>query len=138
MGQYVYAMDVGGTFLDAIATDEHGAITTAKVLSTHDDYGRCVREAVQAIAGKLGLTERTFLESCRLIVNGTNAGDRIFVTGKKWPWLFQIEVVALSIGNKVIEGSILAARSGIEQGRPVRTLQGGRIGKRQQGHQQNP
>lgn len=77
MAQFVFAMDVGGTFLDAIATDENGAITTAKVLSTHDDYGRCVRDAVQAIAAKLGLAERGFLESCRLIVNGTTVATNV-------------------------------------------------------------
>jgi glutamine cyclotransferase len=33
------------------------------------------------------------------VLNGIawdKAGDRVFVTGKKWPWLFQIEVVPLS------------------------------------------
>ena len=33
------------------------------------------------------------------VLNGIawdKAGDRIFVTGKKWPWLFQIEVVPVS------------------------------------------
>lgn len=33
------------------------------------------------------------------VLNGIawdRAGDRIFVTGKKWPWLFQIEVVPVS------------------------------------------
>lgn len=33
------------------------------------------------------------------VLNGIawdKAGDRLFVTGKKWPWLFQIELVSLS------------------------------------------
>jgi glutamine cyclotransferase len=33
------------------------------------------------------------------VLNGIawdKAGDRIFVTGKKWPWVFQIEVVAIN------------------------------------------
>jgi len=77
MNRYVFAMDVGGTFLDAVAADESGAVTTAKVLSTHDDYGKCLREAVASIARKLGLSEREFLESCRLIVNGTTVATNV-------------------------------------------------------------
>ena len=57
MSQYVFAMDVGGTFLDAVVMDEDGRVTTAKVLSTHDDYGRCVRAAVDSVSRKLGLSD---------------------------------------------------------------------------------
>lgn len=77
MGHYVYAMDVGGTFLDAVATDEDGRVTTTKVLSTHDDYGKCVRAALKSISDKLGLSERGFLEKCRLIVNGTTVATNV-------------------------------------------------------------
>jgi N-methylhydantoinase A len=77
MSQYVFAMDVGGTFLDAVASDDQGQVTTTKVLSTHDDYGRCVRAAVQSISAKLGHTERSFLERCRLVVNGTTVATNV-------------------------------------------------------------
>jgi len=77
MGQYVFAMDVGGTFLDAVAADDDGAVTTTKVLSTHEDYGKCVRDAVESISRKLGLSERAFLERCRLIVNGTTVATNV-------------------------------------------------------------
>ena len=74
---YVFAMDVGGTFLDAVVMDEDGAVTTAKVLSTHDDYGRCVRAAVDSVSRKLGLSDRQFLTRCRLIINGTTVATNV-------------------------------------------------------------
>lgn len=77
MSQYVFAMDVGGTFLDAVVMDEDGRVTTAKVLSTHDDYGRCVREAVEALSRKLGLSNKEFLTRCRLIINGTTVATNV-------------------------------------------------------------
>jgi len=77
MNRYVFAMDVGGTFLDAVATDDSGTVTTTKVLSTHDDYGKCLRNAVESISLKLGLSEREFLENCRLIVNGTTVATNV-------------------------------------------------------------
>ena len=36
MSQYVFAMDVGGTFLDAVAMDETGRVTTRS--STEHGY----------------------------------------------------------------------------------------------------
>lgn len=77
LSHYVFAMDVGGTFLDAVVMDENGAVTTAKVLSTHDDYSRCVRGAVEAISGKLGLADEEFLRRCRLIINGTTVATNV-------------------------------------------------------------
>ena len=77
MSQYVFAMDVGGTFLDAVVMDEDGRVTTDKVLSTHDDYGRCVRAAVESVSRKLGLSDREFLTRCRLIINGTTVATNV-------------------------------------------------------------
>jgi len=85
MSQYVFAMDVGGTFLDAVVMDEDGRVTTDKVLSTHDDYSRCVRAAVESVSRKLGLSDREFLRRCRLIINGTpgrrGSGSRLDTLG---------------------------------------------------------
>jgi len=77
VSQYVFAMDVGGTFLDAVVMDDDGRVTTAKVLSTHDDYGRCVRAAVDSVSRKLGLSEQEFLTRCRLIINGTTVATNV-------------------------------------------------------------
>ena len=77
MSQYVFAMDVGGTFLDAVVMDEGGRVTTTKVLSTHDDYRRCVRAAVETISLKLDLTDHEFLRRCRLIINGTTVATNV-------------------------------------------------------------
>jgi glutamine cyclotransferase len=46
-----------------------------------------------------GLLARTARGPQGDVLNGIawdKAGDRIFVTGKKWPWLFQIELVPVS------------------------------------------
>ena len=80
MSQYVFAMDVGGTFLDAVVMDEGGRVTTTKVLSTHDDYRRCVRAAVETISLKLDLTDHEFLRRCRLIINGTTVATNALIT----------------------------------------------------------
>lgn len=77
MSQYVFAMDVGGTFLDAVVMDEDGRVTTAKVLSTHDDYGRCVRAAVDSVSRTLDLSRQEFLTRCRLIINGTTVATNV-------------------------------------------------------------
>jgi N-methylhydantoinase A len=77
LSQYAFAMDVGGTFLDAVVMDADGRVTTAKVLSTHDDYGRCVRAAVDLVSRKLGLSDREFLTRCRLIINGTTVATNV-------------------------------------------------------------
>lgn len=58
MTQYIFAMDVGGTFLDAVVTDEEGAETTTKVLATHEDYARCLQAAVESLSEKPGLPAR--------------------------------------------------------------------------------
>ncbi len=77
MSRYVFAMDIGGTFLDAVVADEDGEITTTKVLATHEDYARCVRTAVAAMSRKLGLSEGRFLARCRLIINGTTVATNV-------------------------------------------------------------
>jgi N-methylhydantoinase A len=77
MSQYVFAMDVGGTFLDAVVMDDAGGVTTSKVLSTHDDYARCVRAAVESVSRKLGLSDKEFLARCRLIINGTTVATNV-------------------------------------------------------------
>ncbi|MBV9840954.1 MAG: hydantoinase/oxoprolinase family protein [Sphingomonadaceae bacterium] len=77
MTSYMLAMDVGGTFLDTVVADSNGGVTTTKVLSTHEDYSRCISAAVQAIAGKLGLATADFIERCSLVINGTTVATNV-------------------------------------------------------------
>ena len=74
---FVLAMDIGGTFLDSVVIDDSGRTTTAKVLSTHDDYALCISQAVQEVSAKLGLTEQQFLKRCRLAINGTTVATNV-------------------------------------------------------------
>jgi N-methylhydantoinase A len=80
MKEYVLAMDIGGTFMDAVVADETGRVTTTKVLATHDDYSRCVRAAVESIAERLGVTSRSLLERCQLVINGTTVATNVLAT----------------------------------------------------------
>ncbi len=43
--------DVGGTFTDVVVSDEHGAVTFAKVLSTPPAYDQAVVNAVESLGG---------------------------------------------------------------------------------------
>jgi len=77
MTEFIMAMDIGGTFLDTVVIDAAGTTTTAKVLSTHDDYSRCISEAVREVAAKLDLSEQAFLSRCRLAINGTTVATNV-------------------------------------------------------------
>ena len=77
MTTYMLAMDVGGTFLDTVVADSDGGVTTTKVLSTHEDYSKCVSEAVSSVAAKLGLTLQDFIKRCSLVINGTTVATNV-------------------------------------------------------------
>ena len=72
------AMDVGGTFLDAVVMDETGRVTTAKVLSDPMTItaAACVRPSPPS-RRKLGLLDQGFLTRCRLIINGTTVATNV-------------------------------------------------------------
>ena len=77
MTSYMLAMDVGGTFLDTVVADSDGGVTTTKVLSTHDDYSKCISAAVAAISEKLGLSQEEFVRDCNLVINGTTVATNV-------------------------------------------------------------
>lgn len=77
MASYMLAMDVGGTFLDTVVADSDGGVTTTKVLSTHDDYSKCISAAVAAISKKLGLSQEEFVRDCNLVINGTTVATNV-------------------------------------------------------------
>ena len=57
---YRIGIDVGGTFTDLVAIDEHGRITTAKSASTPRDQSLGVLEGLEQLASSLG-TDRSSL-----------------------------------------------------------------------------
>jgi N-methylhydantoinase A len=77
MANYLVAMDIGGTFLDTVVVDGAGRVTTTKVLSSHEDYTICIREAIETIAAGLGLSTRDFLSQTQLAINGTTVATNI-------------------------------------------------------------
>jgi len=78
--RYVIGIDVGGTFTDAVAADEHGTIVGAKTPSTPHDYAEGVLAAVGELAGVLGITERELLADTAYIAHGTTASINALVT----------------------------------------------------------
>ena len=50
---YVIGVDVGGTFTDAVLSDDTGAVVAAKAPSTPPDYSEGVLDVLTALAGQL-------------------------------------------------------------------------------------
>jgi N-methylhydantoinase A len=82
MASYLVAMDIGGTFLDTVVVDESGHITTTKVLSSHEDYTVCIRQAVETVSAELGLEPGEFLSQAQLAINGTTVATNILAEFK--------------------------------------------------------
>ncbi|HEX3790054.1 MAG TPA: hydantoinase/oxoprolinase family protein [Pseudonocardiaceae bacterium] len=62
------AADIGGTFTDLTAVDEHGAFHTAKTLTTPDDHARGVLDGVDQLGARLAETE-LFLHGSTIAIN---------------------------------------------------------------------
>jgi N-methylhydantoinase A len=74
---YVAGIDIGGTFTDCAIVDESGAVTTAKVSSTPDDFSRGFFNALEAGAEALGLTLQELLQQAALIGHGTTVATNV-------------------------------------------------------------
>ena len=48
-------VDIGGTFTDVVLVDPSGGVLTRKVLSTTDDYGRAIRQAIEHLVAEAGV-----------------------------------------------------------------------------------
>jgi N-methylhydantoinase A len=78
---YVIGIDVGGTFTDAFATDEHGRVHSAKSPSTPPDFEQGVLNAVDELAAAAGLDTAALLRDTSHICHGTTATLNALVTG---------------------------------------------------------
>lgn len=78
---YVIGIDVGGTFTDAFATDEHGRVHSAKSPSTPPDFEQGVLGAVDELAAAAGLDTASLLRDTSHICHGTTATLNALVTG---------------------------------------------------------
>ena len=68
---YRIGIDVGGTFTDLVAVDEHGKSKLEKVPSTPDDPSVGVLEGLDRLAERLGESSAVLLAETERIVHGT-------------------------------------------------------------------
>ncbi len=74
MASYLIGVDIGGTFTDCVMVGDDGQITTAKALSTPEDYSRGVLDSMSAAATQLGCSLEEICQSTRLLTHGTTIG----------------------------------------------------------------
>ncbi len=82
---YVIGVDVGGTFTDAVLTDESGRIIAAKAPSTPPDYSAGVLDVIGLLADQLGTTVETMLADTHHVAHGTTSSLNALVTGNVPP-----------------------------------------------------
>jgi N-methylhydantoinase A len=66
-------VDVGGTFTDIVCVEEDGAVTTAKVSSTVDDYSRSISETLPGLFAARGMAGPQVQEVLHGTTVATNA-----------------------------------------------------------------
>ncbi len=79
MDHFLCGIDIGGTFTDCVVIDAQGAITTAKVPSTPEDFSRGMMAALETAAGKLGLSLEDLGQSLSLLSHGTTTGTNAVI-----------------------------------------------------------
>lgn len=82
---FVIGVDVGGTFTDAVLTDEHGTVVAAKAPSTPPDYSGGVLDVVTSLAEQLGTTVEAMLADTHHIAHGTTSSLNSLVMGNVPP-----------------------------------------------------
>lgn len=82
---YVIGVDVGGTFTDAVLSDEGGKVVGAKAPSTPPDYSRGVIDVLRALAAQVGRTLEEMLADTQHIAHGTTSSLNALVTGNVPP-----------------------------------------------------
>jgi N-methylhydantoinase A len=71
VASYQVGCDIGGTFTDVVVVDENGTVLTDKADSTPDDLSRGLLQALDNVAGQLGVDSRALLAATKRFVNGT-------------------------------------------------------------------
>lgn len=78
---HIIGIDVGGTFTDAFAADDHGHVYSAKVPSTPPELARGVLNSIDSLAETIGLDVGALLADTAYICHGTTASLNALVTG---------------------------------------------------------
>src|SRR5262249_59362254 len=79
---YRIGIDVGGTFTDLVAVDDHGAVTLAKSASTPADPSVGVMDGIGLLAASLGHDTRSLLAATERIVHGTTVATNALLERK--------------------------------------------------------
>jgi N-methylhydantoinase A len=79
---YFCGIDIGGTFTDCVVLDDAGHITLAKVSSTPPNFHEGFLNAIDTVAGRLGLQTEDFLGQTDLLLHGTTVGTNALVQMK--------------------------------------------------------
>jgi N-methylhydantoinase A len=79
---YFCGIDIGGTFTDCVVLDDAGRITLAKVSSTPPNFAEGFLNAIDTVAGRLGLETGDFLGQTDLLLHGTTVGTNVLVQMK--------------------------------------------------------
>jgi len=78
---HVIGVDVGGTFTDAVLIGDDGAMASSKTPSTPPDYGEGVKNAIDLLAGQLGVTTFELLQATDYVAHGTTSSLNALVMG---------------------------------------------------------
>ncbi len=78
---YIVGVDIGGTFTDAFGCDETGRAWSAKSPSTPTDYAQGMVNAVEELAGVVGVSLEQLLSQTEVICHGTTSTLNALVTG---------------------------------------------------------
>lgn len=79
--KFVIGIDIGGTFTDAFATDTSGRVFSAKSPTTPPDLEQGFLNAIDDLAGEVGVSTRELLSNTAYICHGTTATLNALVTG---------------------------------------------------------
>ncbi|MEV0111510.1 hydantoinase/oxoprolinase family protein [Nocardia sp. NPDC050799] len=78
---YVIGIDVGGTFTDAVAARDDGAMFSTKTPSTPPNYAEGVMQVLQELAAHIGITREGMLAETSHIAHGTTSALNALVIG---------------------------------------------------------
>ena len=78
--EYKLTIDSGGTFTDIVAIDATGKTTMDKAHTTPDDVTVGTMNAIEKMAGRLGISRAELLGSTGMIVHGTTQATNIIAT----------------------------------------------------------
>jgi len=76
---YLVAVDIGGTFTDAVAVDEGGQVTIAKAFSTPPDFSVGVIDALGDVADQLRIALPKLLDLTPIFLHGTSVAENAIV-----------------------------------------------------------